>query len=185
SVTFTVTGATAIQCRVDSGAFATCTSPFTPSVALADGSHTVTVRGTDAAGNIGTGSTTFTVDTQPPVVTVTPVASPINNTTPSVTFTVTGATTIQCQIDSGTSAPCPSPFTPPAALADGSHTITVRGTDAAGNIGTGATTFTVDTVAPVVTVTPVASPTNNNRPGVTFTVTGGATTIQCQIDGGT
>src|SRR6185295_9459819 len=124
SVVFTVTGATTIQCQVDTGAFATCTSPFTPATALADGSHTITVRGTDAANNTGTDSTTFTVDTAAPVVTVTPVTSPTNDSTPSVVFTVTGATTIQCQVDTGAFATCTSPFTPATALADGSHTIT-------------------------------------------------------------
>src|SRR4029079_14693118 len=149
----TVTGATTIQCQLDAGTLAACTAPFTPAAALADGSHTVTVRGTDAAGNVGTGSTTFTVDTVAPVVSVTAVTTPTNNNRPSVTFTVTGATPIQCQVDMAALATCPSPFTPATALADGSHTITVRGTDAAGNFVTGATTFTVDTVAPVVTVT--------------------------------
>src|SRR4029078_6792036 len=103
-----------------------CTSPFTPATALADGSRRITVRGTDAAGNAGTGSTTFTVDTVAPVVTVTAVPSPTRVNRPSVTFTVTGgATTIECQIDSGAFAACTSPFTPATALADGRRRVTV------------------------------------------------------------
>src|SRR6185503_648165 len=155
-------------------------SPFTTAT-LPDGSHTVTVRGTDGVGNTATASRTFTVDTTAPVVTVAPVATPISDSTPTVSFTVTGATAIECRIDSGAFAACSSPFTPAAALSDGSHTITVRGTDAAGNAGSGSTTFTVDTTAPSVNVTPVASPTNDSTPTVVFTVSG-ATTIQCQID---
>ncbi|HZJ63113.1 MAG TPA: Ig-like domain-containing protein, partial [Kofleriaceae bacterium] len=182
SVPFTVTGATTIQCQVDTGTFAACTSPFTPS-ALTDGSHTITVRGTDAAGNAGTGSTTFTVDTVAPVVTVTPVPSPTNDSTPSVSFTVTGATTIQCQVDTGSFASCTSPFTP-SALTDGSHTITVRGTDAAGNSSTGATTFTVDTQAPPVAFddTPPAQwPVNYFD--MRFHTTDASATLSCSLNG--
>jgi hypothetical protein len=183
SVAFTVTGATAIDCRTDGGAFATCSSPFT-TAALADGSHTITVRGTDAVGNAATASQTFTVDTVAPVVTVTPVASPTNNTTPPVTFTVTGgATQIQCQVDTGAFATCASPFTP-AALADGSHTITVRATDAAGNPGTGATTFTVDGTPPPLAFddTPPAQwPVNYFD--MKFHTTDASATVACSLNG--
>src|SRR4029078_11232629 len=103
--------------RIDNGAFAACTSPFTPAAALADGSRTITVRGTDAAGNAGTGSTPLTLVLVAPVVTVTAVATPTNNNRPSVTFTVTGsATTIECRIHNGAFAACQSPFHPTASL---------------------------------------------------------------------
>ncbi|MEO7735728.1 MAG: Ig-like domain-containing protein, partial [Kofleriaceae bacterium] len=147
---FTVTGATTIECQVDSAAFAACTSPFT-TPALADGRHAFAVRGTDAAGNTAAQSRTFTVDTVPPVVHVTAVASPTRDNTPSVAFTVTGATAVQCQVDGGALAACSSPFTTPA-LADGSHTVTVRATDAANNPGSDATTFTVDATPPGVAI---------------------------------
>ena len=144
---FSSTDATAaFACKVDSGAFAACTSAFT-TASLPDGGHTFTVRATDIVGNSSTASFSWTIDTMPPTVTVTPVATPTNDATPSVAFTVTGATAIQCRVDTGGFATCTSPFTP-AALADGSHTVTVRGTDAAGNPGTGSTTFTVDTTPP-------------------------------------
>ncbi|HZJ63993.1 MAG TPA: hypothetical protein VFD36_10795, partial [Kofleriaceae bacterium] len=144
SATFSFTTAGApvvVACSLDGGAFTACASPVTLT-GNADGMHTFIVRATDAAGNQGSDSRTWTVDTVAPVVTVTAVATPTNNNRPSVAFTVTGATTIQCQVDAGRFAACTSPFTP-AALADGSHSVTVRGTDAVGNVGTGSTTFTV------------------------------------------
>ncbi len=60
-------------------------------------------------------------------------------------------------------------FTPPAALADGSHTVRATATDAAGNTSPSSTTntFTVDTTAPAapVVLTPAnGSVTNDNTP---------------------
>jgi len=55
------------ECRVDSGAFAACSSPHTTS-ALSDGEHTFEVRAIDPAGNVDPtpASRTFTVDTTAP-----------------------------------------------------------------------------------------------------------------------
>src|SRR5262249_33576852 len=182
--TSTSTGATTIQCQVDAGTFAACPSPSTTAT-LPDGSHTVTVHGTDAAGNLGTGSTTFTVDTAAPVVTVTPVATPTNDTTPTVSFTVTGgATSIQCRIDAGAFTTCTSPFTPATALADGSHTIIVRATDAATNTATGPPPFTAAPTPPTVAsdaVPPAQWPVNYFT--MQFHTTDASATLACSLNG--
>ncbi|MBK8467273.1 MAG: DUF11 domain-containing protein [Chloracidobacterium sp.] len=66
---FSVTGgAAAILCRFNSDSFVPCTSPFTAAVPLADGPHILEVRGIDAAGNIGSDSYAFTVDSTPSVI---------------------------------------------------------------------------------------------------------------------
>ena len=74
--TFTFSGDPAsdtakIQCRIDAGDFADCTSPKT-FTGLSDGPHTATFRAEDAAGNQDAtpATRTFTVDTSvdPPVV---------------------------------------------------------------------------------------------------------------------
>ncbi len=59
------------ECRVDTDAFAPCSSPVT-TAALGDGSHTFEVRATDAAGNAdpSPASRDFTVDTAPPPGTI-------------------------------------------------------------------------------------------------------------------
>jgi Big-like domain-containing protein len=67
--TFTFTSSEsdpAFECRVDSGSWADCTSPWT-TVALSDGDHSVAVRSTDVAGNTDASpaTRTFTVDTGP------------------------------------------------------------------------------------------------------------------------
>jgi hypothetical protein len=71
--TFTFAGNPAIdtakvQCRIDSAAFADCSSPKTFS-GLTDGPHTVEFRAEDSVGNQDPtpASRTFTVDTTPPL----------------------------------------------------------------------------------------------------------------------
>ena len=64
------TGST-FECKLDSGAYESCTSPKSYS-SLSQGSHTFSVRATDAAGNIDAtpASYTWTVDTVAPNTTI-------------------------------------------------------------------------------------------------------------------
>jgi len=166
--------AVAFQCRVDAGGNAPCVSPFTATAALPDGSHTFTVIGTDAAGNVGQASLAFVVDTTPPAVTITS-GPPVGNTNPTPTFAFTtfGAISTQCRVDSGAFVSCTSPFTVPTPLAVGAHTFQVNATDAAGNVGSASSTFAVN--AAVVLVSIQVTPVNPSVPaGRTqqFTATG-------------
>lgn len=173
------------ECRVDGGAFTTCASPFT-TPSLADGRHELEVRATDAAGNTSADTRSFDIDTQPPTVTITTAPrSPTNDPTPTFTFTTGGnPSVVECRVDGGAFAACTSPFTA-ASLADGAHTFEVRATDAAGNAATDRETFSVDTTAPTVTITsgPVGS-TNIVNPSFGFSVSGGASRIECRTNGG-
>ncbi len=184
--TFTTAGApTAVQCRVDSAAFAACTSPHT-TAALADGARTFEVRATDAAGNTGTATRAFAVDTVAPTVAITGGPSgPTSDATPTFTFTTAGApTTVQCRVGSAAFAACTSPHTT-AALGDSAHTLEVRATDAAGNTATATRAFVVDTIAPTVSITGgPAGLTNDATPTFSFTTGGAPTSVQCRIDGG-
>src|SRR3954449_12597235 len=141
---FTATEANSVfQCRVDSGAWADCTSPWT-TAALSDGAHSVSVRATDVAGNTDASPATraFTVDpsTPPPADTTAPdttITSGQTGTTSATTasFAFTSSesgSTFQCKLDGGAWATCTSPK-PYSGLTTGSHTFSVRATDAAGN----------------------------------------------------
>src|SRR5207245_7171944 len=103
------TGST-FQCKLDAGTASTCTSPASYT-GLASGSHTFTVTATDAAGNTGTASSTWTIDTTAPTVTITAQpANPTNQTSASFSFTSskTGST-FSCKLDGGTATACTSP----------------------------------------------------------------------------
>src|SRR5207244_9540997 len=127
SFTSSKTGST-FQCKLDGGTNTTCTSPQSYT-GLAAGSHTFTVTATDTAGNTGTASSTWTIDTTPPTVTITAQpANPTNQTTASFSFTSskTGSTS-QCKLNARYATTCtiPSRYT---RLACGNHTFKATAT---------------------------------------------------------
>ncbi|MGI9186842.1 MAG: beta-propeller fold lactonase family protein, partial [Gaiellales bacterium] len=192
-VTFSgAAGSDAYECRIDSGAWAACASPFTAPT-LAEGSHTFTVRFVDAAGNGGTAAShTWVVDlTAPasaPTLTVTP-PNPDNQVTPSLSFVGAGTgDSYQCKVDGGLWTTCTSPRTT-ATLSEASHTFRVRLMDAAGNAGPDASyTWTVDTTAPSGTPAFASHPNAvDSRTTGTFALIGAGAgeTYQCKVDAAT
>ena len=146
---------------------------FTPSAALGNGQHTLTVTATDSAGNtsLPSGGFTFTVDTlapTAPVITqvaddVGPLIGNLNNgqatNDPLPTLSGTAEANSMVKIyDNGAligSAPVDGTgawtFTPGIPLSNGNHALTVTATDAAGNVSPTSAGFNivVDTVAPL------------------------------------
>ena len=142
-----------------SGTTATCT--YTPSTALSEGEHTITVYAMDYDGNqSASASSTFTVDTVPPVLDVTsPSADTITN---KATITVSGTTndatsspvtlTIVCGGTSYTpTVGSDGAFSQSVSLSEGTNTITITAKDKAGKATTVTRTVTVDTTAPTIT----------------------------------
>jgi surface protein len=143
----------------------------TSSGTLSDGSYSATVSGTDLIGNpyvAGTQSITFTVDTSSPTVTITTNDSdntikPGDNITVTVTFNEPMASgpriTIGSAVDNvALTATNSTTFTyswSTSGVSAGSYTVTVTGTDLAGNTyaGSDKTTIRLDSTAPTVTLT--------------------------------
>ncbi|MDR9891583.1 Ig-like domain-containing protein [Pseudenterobacter timonensis] len=155
----------------DSGAWS-----FTPTLALQDGQHTLTTLAIDSAGNPSEPSAgfTFTVETTPPDAAVlgsvldnvgdvqTPITSgtPTDDSQPTLqgtapedaTITVYDGTTL---LGTATRDGASWSFTPETPLTDGTHVLTIRTTDAAGNIAiTGPFNLVIDTVAPATPEAP-------------------------------
>ncbi|MGH2907484.1 MAG: Ig-like domain-containing protein, partial [Solirubrobacterales bacterium] len=175
------------QCKIDGGAYVTVPAAYTTST-LSDGTHTITCRAVDGAGNTGPGtSVTVTVDTVAPgAVTMTGPSGATNDNTP--TYILTGGeagATYQCKVDGGSYANVTTPYTT-AALSDGSHTISCRAVDAAGNTGPATSkTVSVDTVAPGgITISGPSGLTNNGSPSYTLAGATGGDGYQCKLDGG-
>lgn len=135
---------------------------FTPAAALADGKHTVTVDVSDHDGNIAaTKSTTYTVDTVPPTLNITaPTDKLITN---KAALTISGSTndatsspvTVKISLngaDQGTiTIASNGSFSKAVTLAEGSNTIVVTATDAAGKSSSVTRTVTLDTSVPKIT----------------------------------
>lgn len=135
----------------------------TPDTALKDGKHTISITATDNDGNTSAAKTsTFTVDTVPPTLSITAPADKL--ITNKSTVTVTGKT------DDATSKPvtvtingtavtveADGTFSKDVTLVNGSNTITIIAKDKAGKTTTVVRTVTLDTAAPVIksiTLTP-------------------------------
>jgi hypothetical protein len=158
----------------------------TPSEALLEGTYTVQAEQSDEAGDTDTSATsTFIIDTTPPLV---HVASPANgsflsNSKPTLSGTagsasgdgtkvtlsihdVTSNTTLTPVVVSRSGTSWTTGSSGPQLLDQNTYTVVAEQSDEAGNTGTSAppSTFTIKTQGPAVSLTPVASPTNDSTP---------------------
>lgn len=155
------------------------TGSFTPSTALADGSHTITVYAYDYDGNkSNVASVTFKVDTTPPTLNVTsPSDGLITNKT---TVTVAGTTndaisspvTLTIKLNSGSeeavTVGSDGSFSKAITLVEGTNTIVIKSTDSVGKYTTVTRNVKLDTRAPTfgaVTITP-----NPAETGTSYTI---------------
>ncbi|MDO8446731.1 MAG: Ig-like domain-containing protein, partial [Deltaproteobacteria bacterium] len=140
---------------------------------LVEGANGITVTATDAATNSAAANASITYDSIPPTVTISSPATGItNNSTPTLTYTVSDGTVV-VKVDgvivskvSGNNLDT---------LSDGSHTVRVEATDLAGNTGFAEVTFTVDTLVTAIIIDPVSTPTKINSQTITGTVEAGST----------
>lgn len=148
---------------------------YTPSAALSDGSHTVTINCKDHDGNAAAEkSTTYTVDTVPPTLNVTSpadglitaassvtVAGTTNDATSSpVVITISLNGTDQGTIPVGTGGT----FSKVVTLKKGSNTIVVKAKDAAGKESSVTRTVTLDTSVPKITAATITpNPVNTGK----------------------
>ncbi len=184
NVTDNDSGVAASTIRIDTGETITVTGTaitggmtysYTVPSALADGAHAFYIGATDNDGNVATTATiSVTVDTAPPVLTVTsPAADMVTN---QATLVVSGSTN---DVTSGTptvtvngdavTVGSDGTFSTSVTLSEGSNTITVIATDSLGQSVTVTRTVTLDTAAPVftaVTITP-----NPVDAGATYIIT--------------
>ena len=125
-----------------------------------------------------------TVDATPPTITFqSQPADPTKVRSPTFAFSANEAASLQCQLDGGGFASCGSPITYED-RADGSHAFVVTATDAAGNVGQSSYGWTIDTVAPTVTIG--QKPNNlSNVKSPTFGFSANeAADFRCKLDAG-
>lgn len=126
----------------------------------------------------------------PPTVTITnPPAALGNVRRPAIGFGANRPAGFVCSLDGAAATPCSSPYVPPIALADGSHTFTVTATDVTGRSGTATATFKVDTKAPKLKFAKKPKAVVKTRKGAvkeTFRLHSSepGSTLQCKVDKG-
>ncbi len=100
----------------------------------ADGNHALRAVATDNASHTSAAIRNVLVDRTAPNTTITGKPADPSNAPPTFTFTSDEpGSTFECALDGGAWTPCSSPKTY-VGLADGTHTVDVRATDAAGNV---------------------------------------------------
>lgn len=133
-----------LECQVDAGAFAACTSPFTLPP-LSQGAHTFAVRATALTGNTGTVARAFWVDTVGPAIAILSGPAHQADRTPTWTFTLEQPATARCRVDAAAWTGCSEGSFTAAPLSDGGHTLEIEGRDDLGNLTLYALPFSLDT----------------------------------------
>jgi len=161
--------------------------------------YTATVKGgangaKDAAGNALATDKVWSFTTAAPPDTTAPETTidsgptgTVNNGSATFEFSSSEAnSTLECSLDGAVFSTCFSPQQY-AGLAEGSHTFEVRATDAAGNTDASpaSRSWTVDTVAPVVTIdSKPAALTNDTNASFGFSSEEADSTFECSLSQG-
>jgi hypothetical protein len=185
---FSVSGASSVECSI-AGQFGPCSSAGSHTESLSDGDYTFRVRAIDVAGNTSTETRDFRVDTVAPSLAITSgPEGQTNDSSPSFGFAASGGSTVECALgatDNQTEEQfgnCSGVDVHASGhLDDGDYTFRVRATDAVENTAGQFRNFSVDTIAPKVSVTsgPVGT-TADNTPLFGFSAVG-ADVLQCAI----
>jgi hypothetical protein len=152
--------------------------------ATADGEYDLQVSATDLAGNAATPVLIhFAIDRAPPTISINGVTSgAYYNATRTITFTTTDAHpgTVSATLDGGAFA------SGGVASAEGSHVLTVKATDAAGNTAAVTVQFVIDKTPPTITVGGVtAGAVYKDNRSITFSQTdANPGTTSATLDGG-
>ena len=146
----------------------------------AEGSHTLAASATDAAGNTGVATVSFTIDATPPVITIAGVADGgIYGAAVSPAFTVTDASevVVGALLDG-------EPFVSGSPVAgEGTHLLLVQATDAAGNADSEQVSFVIDLSAPPLAVSGVTDGAWYGEPVTPTVETDTDATVAATLDG--
>jgi hypothetical protein len=187
SVEFLANESSTFECSLDGAVAQACASPYTASIST-EGPHSVTIYGTDQAGNASDPVTvSWTMDYTAPMISfgsMSPsAASFINTTSLSVNVNSTEPVTYSAQLD-GVDLNQTSSTIILTGLSEGLHTLTLNAVDESGNPANAIThSFTVDLTAPVVSIdsATVSGATRETSNTISFSANEAAT-FQCNFD---
>jgi len=154
SASDSISGLSTFEYSIDNAVW----TPYTSLLTLSDGIHTFNLRAVDNAGNQSETSQTFSIDTLTPTLDLSITETPGNGgwykSNPQVTVTAndsgSGLASFEYNLDnSGWIA-----YTGALTLIDGAHTLSVRAMDAAGNVTQTDQQIDVDTITPLINISP-------------------------------
>ncbi len=181
------------ECRIDSldeADWQHCESPF-EATGLNHGQHEFQVRAIDQAGNAQPTPTSrqFGIDLSPNYAVTQRPTDPSASSRPTFGFSSDDPDAFfTCSLDGGPWEECATPYDPTLGgpgLADGRHTMEIRGTDSFGDtVQLDPVNWVIDTDSSTVTILS-GPPSPDNSPSATFTVDPGRSgvTLMCKIDG--
>ncbi|MEO7181305.1 MAG: RHS repeat-associated core domain-containing protein [Gemmatimonadaceae bacterium] len=194
TITGTITDRTKVTANVNGVALVvdSVTRAFSQQVTLAQGTNFIAITATDAAGNATSVVRQVTRDNVPPTLTLTaPAAGAITKVaTTTVVGSAVGQSAVTVTVNGASAAVAANgAFSANVALTEGSNTLTVVATNAAGVTATATRMVTLDTQAPVIAWTaPVdgaftkatsidATGTVTDQSAVTLTLNGAAVAL--------
>lgn len=150
---------------------------------LRDGSHNITVKAVDVAGNVGTATVLFTVETIAPTVTIISPISQTYSTDVEFLYYISEQCDVDIFMDGVLNSTNIANGSMLSWLSDGDHNITIIVEDHGGKIGHAEVLFSLDKYIPIVEITsPLAGYYNNTSVTLTYTVSF-ATSLQIFING--
>ena len=179
-----------VWCTLDAEPEVDCSSGTFARSGLTEGSHTLTVDATDDLGNESGSTLNWAVDLTGPDMYISGIPAITKNHAMTVFLSsseplmpITGSA---CALDglNYLQAQCRGVFRI-TGLADGVHTFALAGEDVAGNVSPPVSeTFTVDSVAPLTTITSAPSDPSAQRSATfTFVADEATSAFQCSLDG--
>jgi hypothetical protein len=140
-----------LLCRIDAGTYSTCPSSYQAGT-LSKGAHMFYARAAGAGGLGPEVSYAFTVDLGTPATIISGPPRFGRKSSAAFRFSVpSGTKTTRCALDGGRFRACSGRFST-GYLLDGRHVFSIRTTDSSGVSSTLDTVFTIDTLAPQVSL---------------------------------
>lgn len=138
---------------------------FTPNIvltSLSEGSHTVKVFANDTSNNFGAANVSFSVDTVAPMINlVSPTNTTYTTTSVNISVSATQPTSSFWYVLDGGLVVLFSPNITLSGLSQGQHALIVFVNDTVGNAANSSVTFSVDSIAPTVTIISPSNTTYN------------------------
>lgn len=173
------------ECAIDGAGFTECEAALDVA-GLADGPHTLEVRASDPAGNVGDAAArSWAVDSGPPLLAFQEGPAALTGAAVTFHFGCTENCSFECALDGSGFVACASPWTLES-LSEGTHAITIRGSDPAGNAGAELThTWEVDLTPPTASITLAPGPyVNSTEATFAFACDEASCTFACSLNGG-